>query len=319
MSAGLLFLALGTFSVAMAESGTAAASATASESDADGKRDEESEKGERRRRIPLLGATPEERTRLEEERKRLSAEAKAFATDPTAINGYYELSYTHNTFTNNLRTDTATAEVRVPITPNWLVRMTLPYVWADLNQPRGFTTNGTSDLLVRTAGRLYASPNVALLVGVDVLFPTGSNDRLSTGKYTLGPAAAVAVPLARLRSLFFLLVQDYKSIGGDPSRTDLHFGQVQASFNTIWSAQWYSTAAMQWAADWEKNRKTTMNLQGEVGYRFDKHWVLFAGPSAGVIGRDTFLGLDWSVQAGVRWVFQTPLFAEKLVEELPIK
>jgi hypothetical protein len=266
-----------------------------------------------------LGATPEERTRLEEERKRLSAEAKAFATDPTAINGYYELSYTHNTFTNNLRTDTATAEVRVPITPNWLVRMTLPYVWADLNQPRGFTTNGTSDLLVRTAGRLYASPNVALLVGVDVLFPTGSNDRLSTGKYTLGPAAAVAVPLARLRSLFFLLVQDYKSIGGDPSRTDLHFGQVQASFNTIWSAQWYSTAAMQWAADWEKNRKTTMNLQGEVGYRFDKHWVLFAGPSAGVIGRDTFLGLDWSVQAGVRWVFQTPLFAEKLVEELPIQ
>jgi hypothetical protein len=25
------------------------------------------------------------------------------------------------------------------------------------------------------------------------------------------------------------------------------------------------------------------------------------------------------VQAGVRWVFQTPLFAEKLVEELPIQ
>ena len=317
MSAGFLFIALGIYSVAVAESGTTPASAAVSESGEEAKPDAESEKGERRR-IPLLGATPEERTRLEEERKRLSAEAKAFATDPTAINGYYELSYTHNTFTNNLRTDSATAEVRLPITPNWLVRATLPYVWADLNQPRGFTTNGTSDLLIRTAGRLYASPNVALLVGVDTLFPTGSNDRLSTGKYTIGPAAAVAVPLARLRSLFFLLVQDYRSVGGDPSRTDIHFGQVQASFNTIWSEQWYSTAAMQWAADWENNRKTTMNLQGEVGYRFDKHWVLFAGPSAGVIGRDTFLGLDWSVQAGVRWVFQTPLFAGKLVEELPI-
>jgi hypothetical protein len=319
VSVGFLFIAPGTFSVALAESGTTPASAAASDSGEEAKPDAESEKGEGRRRIPLLGATPEERARLEAERKRLSAEAKAFATDPTAINGYYELSYTHNTFTNNLRTDSATAEVRLPITPNWLVRVTLPYVWADLNGPRGFTTNGTSDTLVRTAGRLYASPNVALLVGVDVLFPTGSNDRLSTGKYTLGPAAAVAVPLARLRSLFFLLVQDYKSIGGDPSRTDLHFGQVQASFNTIWSERWYSTAAMSWAMDWENNRKTTMNLQGEVGYRFDKHWVLFAGPSAGVIGRDTFLGLDWSVQAGVRWVFQTPLFAEKLVEELPIQ
>jgi hypothetical protein len=29
--------------------------------------------------------------------------------------------------------------------------------------------------------------------------------------------------------------------------------------------------------------------------------------------------LDWTVQAGVRWMFQTPFFSEKLVEELPIE
>ena len=273
----------------------------------------------RRLESRLLGATPEESARLEEERTRLSAEAKVFGTDPTAINGYYELTYGHSTFTNNLRLDTATAEVRLPITPNWLVRVTMPYVWADLNQPRGFTTNGTSDLLVRTGGRLYASPNLALFVGADVLFPTGSNDRLSTGKYTLGPAALVAVPLARLRSLFFTLVQDQKSIGGDPSRANLHFAQVQSSVNTIWSARWYTTVSMLWAMDWEHNRKTTMNLQGEVGHRFDNHWTVFAGPGVGVVGKDTFLGLDWVVQAGVRWVFQTPLFPERLVEQFPRK
>ena len=319
MSAGLLFVALGTFSVALAESGTTPASAAVSESGEDAKPDAESEKSKRRPLQSLLrGATPEERDRLEAERKRLSAEAKAFGTDPTAIYGYHELSYTHNTFTNNLRTDSATAEVRLPLTPNWLVRVTMPYVWTDLNQPRGFTTNGTSDLLVRTGGRLYASPNVALFVGTDVLFPTGSNDRLSTGKYTLGPAVAAAFPLPRVRSLFFLFVQENRSIGGDPSRADVNFGQIQASVNTIWSDRWYTTAAMSWAADWNNNRKTTMNLQGEVGHRLDKHWIIFAGPGAGVIGRDTFLGIDWTVQAGVRWVFQTPLFAEKLVEEFPI-
>ncbi|MGH7258032.1 MAG: hypothetical protein ACREIM_06605 [Nitrospiraceae bacterium] len=273
----------------------------------------------RRLESRLLGATPEESARLEEERKRLSAEAKAFGTDPTAINGYYELTYGHSTFTNNLRLDTATAEVRLPITPNWLVRVTMPYVWADLNQPRGFTTNGTSDLLVRTGGRLYASPNLALFVGTDVLFPTGSNDQLSTGKYTLGPAVAVAVPLARVRSLFFLLVQDHKSIGGDPSRANRHFAQVQSAVNTIWSARWWTTASMSWAMDWENNRKTTMNLQGEVGHRFDNHWNVFAGPGVGVVGKDTVLGLDWTVQAGVRWVFQTPLFSERIVEQLPRK
>ncbi len=149
------------------------------------KKPEPADRPLRRLESRLLGATPEERARLEEERKRLSAAAKAFGTDPTAIVGYYQLEYGHNTFTNKLRTDSVTAEARVPITPNWLVRVTMPYVWADLNQPSGFTTNGASDLLVRTGGRIYASPELAVFVGGDVTFPTGSNDRLSTGNTPL--------------------------------------------------------------------------------------------------------------------------------------
>ena len=127
------------------------------------------------------------------------------------------------------------AEVRLPITPNWLLRVTVPYVWADLNQPHGFTTNGASDTLVRTGGRLYASPDVALFVGADVTFPTGSNDRLSTGKYTLGPGVAVAVPLARLRSLFFTLIQDFSSSRGrsQSSRHRLHASPVSHQHHLV--------------------------------------------------------------------------------------
>ena len=141
-------------------------------------------------------------------------------------------------------TDSLTAEARLPITPNWIVRATMPYVWADLDQTRGFTTNGASDMTVRTAHRLYASPNVALLIGTDVVFPTGSNDRLSTGKYTLGPAGAVAVPLARLRSLLLTTVQDFSSVGGDPSRRDIHFMRVVSAVNTIWSERWWTTGVL---------------------------------------------------------------------------
>lgn len=278
-------------------------------------------KGPLRRRLKerIYGATPEEQARLEEERKRLSAAAKAFGTDPTAINGYYQLEYGRTAFTNNLVTNSATAEARLPITPNFVVRLTMPYAWADLNQPRGFTTNGASDFQVRTGGRLYASPNVAVFIGGDATFPTGSNDRLSTGKYTLGPGGAVAVPLPRIRSLFFTFIQDFNSVGGDPSRTNIHFARVSSAVNTIWSERWWSTASMEWDMDWNRNRKTTMNLLGEVGHRFDQHWNVFVSSGAGVMGRDTFLGLDWTVQAGVRWVFQTPLFPERLVKELPIK
>jgi hypothetical protein len=194
----------------------------------------------------------------------------------------------------------------------------MPYVFADLNQPRGFTTNGASDITIRNGGRLYASPDVAVFVGGDIVLPTGSNDRLSTGKYTIGPGVAAAVPLPRLRSLIFIFPQDFSSVGGDPSRTNLHFMRVSSAFNTIWSEHWWSLASMEWDMDWNRNRKTTMNLVGEVGHRFDNHWSVLISSGAGVIGRDTFLGLDWTVQAGVRWVFMTPFFSEQVVESLPM-
>jgi len=265
----------------------------------------------------LLGATPEERARLAEERRRLSAAAASFGTDPTAIIGYYQLTYGHSEFVSKLRLDTATAVVQVPLTPNWLVRVTVPYVWADLDQPRGFTTNGVSDMVVRMGGRLYATENVAVLVGADASFPTAENKQLGTGKYTLGPGGAVAVPLAPARSLFFTLVQDFDSVGGDPSRPNIHFMQVQSTINTIWTERWWTSAQMTWYMDWNQNRKTTMNLQGEVGYQLDKRWNVFAGGGGGVVGRDTFLGLDWTALAGVRWMIHGSIFQERVFEQLP--
>lgn len=316
-----MLLALLILSLALAEGGTTPAAAAETESSEEAKPDAMPAEGKRRPLQTLLqGATPEEHKRLQEERKHISAAAKAFGTDPTAINGYYELNYGNSTFSNsNLRFNSVTAEVRLPVTPNWIVRATMPYVWADLDQTRGFTTNGASDMTVRTAHRLYASPNVAVLIGTDVTFPTGSNDRLSTGKYTLGPGGAVAVPLARLRSLFSTFVQDFNSVGGDPSRRDIHFMKILSGVNTIWSDRWWTLASMAYYVDWNNNQKTTMNLAGEVGHRFDNHWNVFVGSGAGVAGKESPFGVDWQVLAGVRWVFQTPLFSEKLVEELPIE
>lgn len=281
--------------------------------------EEEKPEGKLRRLEALIrGATPEERARLEEERRRLSAAAAGFGTDPTAIIGYYQLEYGHSTFTNNLRVDSLTATVRVPVTPNFGFMVNMPYVWADLNQPRGFTMDGTGDMTFRAGGRLYSSDNVALFIGTDGSFPTSSSEKqLGTGKYTLGPGGAVAVPLARVRSLFFLIAEDFHSVGGDPSRADLHFTQVTSAFNTIWTQRWWTQAIAQWDLDWNNRRKTTLNIQGEIGHRFDEHWNVFVTPGMGVVGRDTFLGLDWTVQIGVRWVFRTPLLPERLFKSLP--
>jgi len=261
----------------------------------------------------VQGATPEEHARLVEERKHLSAEAAAFGTDPTALNGYFELTYGHNEYTNNLRLDTATAEARLPITPNLIFRVTMPYAWADLNGPGGFTKNGLSDMTVRAGGRLYASNIVALFVGADATFPTASEKQLGTGKYTLGPGGALAVPLARVRSLFFVVVQDFYSIGGDPSRADVHFIRVQPAVNTIWSERWWTIVSATWNIDDRSTgRKSTLNLLGEIGHNFNQHWNVFAAAGAGVAGKDTPLGLDWVAQAGVRWMFPGTFISKTL-------
>jgi hypothetical protein len=258
----------------------------------------------------LYGAMPEERARMAEEQRRLSEAAASFGTDPTAIIGYYELTYGKIGYTNNFRLDHVTGIVQLPITSNWFFRATLPYVWADPNQPGEPTTNGASDMTIRTAGRLYASENVVLLIGADAIFPTASNDQLGTGKYLLGPGGALAFPLPKLRSLFYTVIQDFNSVGGDPSRDNIHYLQVQPNFNTIWSEQWWTSVIGTAFVDWNNNRKTTMNLQAEIGYQFDQHWNLFVRPGVGVLGRDTSLGVDWAMQAGIRWVFETPLFGE---------
>src|SRR5437899_8583413 len=79
----------------------------------------------------LYGATPEERERLAEERKRLSAAAAAFGTDPTAIIGYYQLTYRRSAFTNNLSPDSTTAVVQVTLTPHPRLQAALPYLGPD--------------------------------------------------------------------------------------------------------------------------------------------------------------------------------------------
>jgi hypothetical protein len=297
------------------------AAAEASRDDAIAESPPEPTEGELRRLMEsrLHGDTPEERARLDAERKRLSEEAASFGTDPTAIIGYYQLQYGHNAYTNNQRTDSATATVRLPITPNWAFQVNMPYVWTDPNQPRGSTMNGTGDMTTRTGGRLYANEDVALFVGFDASFPTASEQQLGTGKYILGPGVVLAAPLPRMRSLFYLLAADYNSVGGDPGRANLHFMQVQPTFNTIWTERWWTSVVMNWDIDWNNREKNTMNLLGEIGHQFDNHWNLYAGPGVGVMGRDTVFGLDWTVQAGVRWVFETPLFPERVLESIPIK
>jgi hypothetical protein len=310
----LLMWLCGAVSAAERSDGKAAAEQTDRGTVADSTEQPPSQEEGRRSPLKSLlqGATPEEQARLAEERKHLSEAGAATGSDPTAIIGYYQLGYAHNVLTNGVKLNIATAVIRLPLTPNLLLQMTLPYLWADL-PPVGDHMNGLGDMTMRVGGRLYASEFAALFIGGDVSFPTAGERQLGTGKYTLGPGAALAVPLPRLRSMFYLLVQNFNSLGGDSGRPDVRFLQFQSGVNTILSERWWTLVTGTWATNWENHHKTSLNLVGQVGYQVNKHWGLFAGGGGGVVDKDAFLSLDWTVQAGVRWIFRTPLIPETLL------
>ena len=199
-------------------------------------------------RSSFLGATPEERAHLEDERRQLLEAAANFGRSD-CHHRYHQLVYAHSTSTNSLCLDTATATVRLPITPNVGLQVNMSYAWADLNHG-GLTTNGTGDMTVRAGARVYASSTMALFIGADGSFPTASETLLGSGKYTVGPGGALSVPLPRLDSLFFAVVEDFNSIGGDPNRAQLHYTHFKPSINTLWGDRWWSEASMFLYWDW---------------------------------------------------------------------
>lgn len=241
-------------------------------------------------------------------RKRLQEMAAAFGTDPTAIVGYHEVHYEYERVPGDARTHNAVAIASLALTPSWLLRVTMPYVWDVPNRSDTSNTNGADDMEVRIGVRVYNSPYLALFLGTDVLFPTASNERLGEGKYTLGPGIATAVPVLGLRSLFSVLGQNFKSVGGDPGRSKIHYAQFQLNLNTIWSEQWYTSLLPTVKVDWTRGGKSGMSVEGEIGYQFHGQWQAFLHPGVGAWGKDLPEGYDWIVQFGVRWVFASPLF-----------
>jgi len=242
-----------------------------------------------------------------EAKQRLQEAAAGFGTDPTAIAGYYEIHYEHDQLTGGERTENLVAIVSLALTPSWLLQLTMLYEWDVPDQSGSSIGHGWSDLVVRTGWRFYKSPDLALFVGADVVFPTASDDQLGDGKYQIGPGGAVAVPLSAWQSLIYGIVQDFVTIGGDSGRPDVTYATLQLSLNTIWSSDWWTQLDGILNVDWSQNGKTGMTADGQIGYQFNNRWQAFLQPGVGLWGTGVQNGYEWQVVCGVRWMHSSSL------------
>lgn len=250
------------------------------------------------RRFGAKPLTPEQ----QEEAKRLSAIAARMGTDPTAIVGRVESLFRYDALEGGSRNSSVVGRIDVPYHKNVVLRADLPYVWSNPNQPGTSNHNGLSDLLVRAGGRVYSDPGDTIFAGMDFTFPT-ADDKLGTGKYTIGPGIATAHVFPAWGSIIFGLLQHQFSVGGDPSRSDISASRLQCWFNTIWSDHWWTQLEAVAQVDWERKEKTSMALELEGGYRFQKDWGVWLRPGVGLWGRDLPGAYDWMIEVGVRRMF----------------
>jgi hypothetical protein len=268
---------------------------------------EEPAESDRPRLLKPMAPTPESRRRLQDQ-------AAQNGTDPTAVVGFYQLAYEHHDFEQGHRDHLVLATISLAITPSWVLRATLPYVWDSPNQPGASNENGVSDLTIRMGWMVYHSSRLILSVGADVLFPTASKDRLGLGKYDLGPGFVVSVPMARLRSILSVQPQTFFTLVNNGTRPDTRWARLATTFNTLWSERWWSLVEFDIYHDWDQQGRSGATLEGQVGYQWGDHWRVFAGPGLGMWGRETRGSYDWNVQGGVRWMIPGSIFSRAVFE-----
>lgn len=238
------------------------------------------------------------------EAERLKKLAAKYGTDPTAIIGRVQLSAQYQNLQNDAHARDGTFRVDLPIRGNWLFRVDTPFLkWVDPNRTGATTAQGLSDLSALLGWRAYNTPEYAFFIGVLSSFPTADQPTLGLGKYTVGPLLATARFLPRWESFLFGVFQHQVSVGGDPARADVEVTRASVQVNTIWADRWWTILQSVWQINWERNAKSSMTLEFEVGRNLIGRLGAFLRPGVGIWGRDLIGAYDWNIEVGVRYMF----------------
>jgi hypothetical protein len=192
----------------------------------------------------------------------------------------------------------------LPFKKDYILQVQAPFLQTSTpGQTNINTLHGFSDLGVTLAWRAYNTPEYAVLVGLNAVFPTATEDKVGRGKYALGPIIATARFLPKLKSLLIGVLSHQTSVGGDSSRRSINASSLTLRFNSVWGESWWSVASAGWQLDWERSTKGSMNLDLEVGRNIVGKWGVFIRPGVGIFGQDVPGASNWNIAGGIRYVF----------------
>ena len=168
----------------------------------------------------------------------------------------------------------------------------------------GESISGQGDLLARLAWRSIQREGFALIVGTEVIFDTADDRSLGFGKTLVAPLMYAAIDLPGHDSVFFPNIQHYFSVAGAGHRDDVSYTTVKPNLLTRWPNKVYTFLEPQFTIDWERDAKTGLTVELEIGKILNQNIAAWIRPGIGALnkGELPFVYL-WNLEVGMRYIF----------------
>ena len=189
------------------------------------------------------------------------------------------------------------------VTPAVALRFDMPYVTYDPGDG-GERVSGQGDLLVRGAWRATQREGFALILVTEITFDTADDPRLGQGKTIVSPLVYAAIDWTKYDSVFFPNFQHYFSVAGDENRPDVDVTVLKPNLLTRWPRKMYTFLEPQFTIDWERDAKTGLTVELEIGKILSRNIAAWVRPGIGVINKyDLPQVYNWNVEVGMRYIF----------------
>jgi hypothetical protein len=76
-----------------------------------------------------------------------------------------------------------------------------------------------------------------------------------------------------------------------------------AQVNSFWPERWWTVIQAVWQVDFERNAKSSMAIEFELGKNVVKTLGAYVRPGVGIYGQSLPGAYQWNIEVGIRYMF----------------
>ncbi|MHC4757845.1 MAG: hypothetical protein ACYTE8_04245 [Planctomycetota bacterium] len=221
--------------------------------------------------------------------------------------------YRYQQFTGSLEASWFIHRLYVPYLSEsgWIFsgRYEIPLLYTDIpsrDNPNGDYEFGLGDINTQFLFIRPTESRWSFASGVQLIWPTASQDQMGFGKYIAGPTVggSYSPESWELGGFVGALVTDLFDYEGKDNREDFHQLVVQPILNynfEVGESFWFFTFTPEVRVNWEQNNNVFLPLKTTIGRVFFEDMVVTGGFGVPVV--NDYDLYDWQIEMGVSFFF----------------